>query len=186
MDKDAHRSDGRAKRAGMPAAVRSEASERIAARIQELLPHLPLTALAYSPTGDEVDVSTLVDDLRRAGVRIAYPRVCAPGAMTLHWTADAGDLAPGYCGILEPRDDAPEASPDEIEIVLVPGLAFDESCCRLGRGGGFYDRLLPRLAPGTLTIGLAFDEQITDALPREPHDMRVDVVVTPTRVLRRG
>jgi 5-formyltetrahydrofolate cyclo-ligase len=105
--------------------------------------------------------------------------------MTLHW-ASPNDLAPGYCGILEPAADAAPASPDEFDVILVPGIAFDQSCCRLGHGGGFYDRLLPQLAPGALTIGIAFDEQVVDSLPREEHDVPVDVLVTPTRVLRRG
>jgi 5-formyltetrahydrofolate cyclo-ligase len=185
MDKGAHRSLARAARAALPSVARSVASERIAAHVEGLLLAPPRAALAYAPMPDEVDVSELVDRLRATGARIAYPRVCAPGEMTLHW-ADGGDLTPGFCGILEPLADAPQASPDEFDLVLVPGVAFDEQCCRLGMGGGFYDRLLPRLAPGTVTIGIAFDEQVVATLPREAHDVRVDAVVTPTRVIRRG
>jgi 5-formyltetrahydrofolate cyclo-ligase len=109
--------------------------------------------------------------------------VCGPGALTLHWCDDADALAPGYCGIAEPSPESPEAAPDEFELVLVPGTAFDEACDRIGMGGGFYDRLLPLLAPGSLAIGLAFDEQIVPEVPTEAHDVQLGAVVTPSRTL---
>jgi 5-formyltetrahydrofolate cyclo-ligase len=185
MEKGERRSLSRAGRAGLSSSARSEASGRIAERVEGLLPDRPRAALAYAALPDEVDVSPLVGRLRASGVRIAYPRACGAGEMTLHWVDDEAALTPGYCGILEPPVGAARAAPDEFDLVLVPGVAFDESCCRLGRGGGFYDRLLPQVGPGALVVGIAFDEQVVGAVPREPHDALVDVVVTPTRVLRR-
>ena len=142
-------------------------------------------ALAYCAMPEELDPSPLVRLLMQAGTRIAYPRVCGPRALTLHW-GDACELEPGYCGLLEPPAGSEEAPLDEIALVLVPGVAFDEACHRLGMGGGFYDRLLAGLSPTALKVALAFDEQIVDALPHEEHDAMVDAVVTPSRILRRG
>jgi 5-formyltetrahydrofolate cyclo-ligase len=170
----------------VPAARRAEAAEAIARRLADL-PELGdvRTALAYAATPEEVDIALAVEALRARGVRVAFPRVCGPGALGLHWVEADGTLDPGYRGIREPADACPEALPDEIDLVLVPGTAFDERCCRLGMGGGFYDRLLPRLRPGALAVGIAFDEQIVDDLPTEDCDAPVDLVLTPTRTLRR-
>lgn len=181
------RAVARAYRRALTADQRAEAAEAIARRLADM-PELAgvRTALAYAATAEEADPAPAVEALRARGVRVAFPRVCDPGALVLHWVEADAALAPGYCGIREPADDAPQARPDEIDLVLVPGTAFDEECCRLGMGGGFYDRLLPSLRPGALAVGLAFDEQLTGTLPREAHDVDVDVVVTPTRVLRRG
>jgi 5-formyltetrahydrofolate cyclo-ligase len=78
------------------------------------------------------------------------------------------------------------ADPAAFDLVVVPGVAFTERGDRLGRGGGWYDRLIPALRPGCATVGVAFDIQVLPELPAEPHDARVSVVVTETRTLRRG
>ena len=142
------------------------------------------TVLAYAATPEELDPSPLVIVLRECGARIAYPRVCAPGLLSLHWADDA-ELTPGYCGVREPDAEAEAATLEEIDLVLVPGVAFDAACCRLGMGGGFYDRLLREVRVDATTLGLAFDEQVVDGVPVEAHDVTVDLVVTPTRTLRR-
>lgn len=142
------------------------------------------TVLAYAALPGELDPAPAAAALRSAGARIAYPRVCGPDRLALHW-ADAADLAPGYCGIREPAEDAESARPEEIDLALVPGVAFGQDCCRLGRGGGFYDRLLPHLRDDAFVVGLAYDEQIVDDVPREAHDVPLDAVVTPTRTLTR-
>jgi len=185
MDKHIHRQRSKKQREALSPEARVLAGDGIRVGVEALLDGRAPAVLAYAPTADEVDVAPLVESLRARGARVAYPRVCAPGELTLHW-AGPEDLTPGYCGILEPPADASPVPPAEIDVVLVPGVAFDASCCRLGHGGGFYDRLLPRLAPDALIIGIAFDEQIVDPLPREEHDILMDVIVTPTRVLRRG
>jgi 5-formyltetrahydrofolate cyclo-ligase len=74
----------------------------------------------------------------------------------------------------------PEDDPDPaaLDLVVVPGLAFTRRGERLGQGGGWYDRFLPRLHPGCATVGVAFVEQIVDELPLSAHDVRVDLVIT--------
>ena len=185
-EKQALRARIRAARAEIGEADRREAAIRVAAGALGLTGVVGARgALAYFAMPEELDPSPLVRTLSQAGTRIAYPRVCGPGALTLHW-GDTCEPEPGYCGIMEPPAGSDEASLDEIGLVLVPGVAFDGDCRRLGMGGGFYDRLLAALPPTTLKVALAFDEQIVDAVPCEDHDTVIDAVVTPTRVLRRG
>jgi len=76
-----------------------------------------------------------------------------------------------------PEDD-PAADPATIDVVVVPGLAFTTSGDRLGQGGGWYDRFLASLRPEAIKIGVAFAPQIVESLPVEPHDIRMDVVIT--------
>lgn len=185
-EKHEARHAARSARRAVTVEARAHAADLIALRLARM-PELARvrTALAYAATPEEADPSAAVAMLAARGVAIAYPRVCGPGELALHWVEDAGALAPGYCGIREPASSAPEARPAEIDLVLVPGTAFDEACCRLGMGGGFYDRLLPRLRPEALAVGIAFEEQVAATVPREGHDVPLDAVVTPARVIRR-
>lgn len=141
------------------------------------------TVLGYAATAEELDPAPAIEALRERGARIAYPRVCGPGEMTVHW-AEPGELEPGFCGLLEPGEAAAMATPEEIDLVIVPGVAFDAQCHRLGMGSGFYDRFLVRMRQDALAVGFAFDEQLVDAVPCEEHDARLDAVVTPTRTIR--
>ena len=74
--------------------------------------------------------------------------------------------------------DGTAVDPALLDVVVVPGLAFTADGRRLGQGGGHYDRFLPRLRGGCVTVGAAFAEQLVDDLPTEPHDVRLDLVVT--------
>ena len=178
------RTAARAARSGVTGEARAAAASAVAERAIALQGVADARAvLAYAATPEELDPSPLVSALRARGARVAYPRVCGPGALALHWCDEENDLTPGYCGIAEPSEAAPVAEPHEIDLVLVPGTAFDEACGRLGMGGGFYDRLLPQLAPGALAIGLAFDEQLVAEVPAEAHDVPLGAVVTPTRTI---
>jgi len=182
--KHAIRMAGRAARSAFPRDTRAVAAQAVAQRALES-PRVAeaVRVLAYAATAEELDPAPLVRALRARGAHIAYPRVTAPGEMALHWCDDESDLAPGYCGILEPAANRPSADAPEFDLVLVPGTAFDEACGRLGMGGGFYDRLLPQLGPDAIALGLAFDEQIVAEVPAEEHDIPLDAVVTPTRTL---
>lgn len=98
-------------------------------------------------------------------------------------------LAPGAFGILEPSEsyrNRPEfqVRPEEIDLILVPGLAFDPQGGRLGKGKGFYDRFFGSVPSRACLVGIAFDWQVVDAIPMESHDRRVDYVLTPNRSLK--
>jgi 5-formyltetrahydrofolate cyclo-ligase len=97
------------------------------------------------------------------------------------------DLAPGAYGIPEPRPD--RLRPVEagaVELVMMPGSAFDSRGNRIGYGGGYYDAFVDTLRPGVPLVAVAFDLQIVPEVPTEEHDRPVDVIVTETRVFRRG
>jgi len=164
--------------------VRSDASAAIAGLI-ERLPELATASavLAYGAMPDEVDAAPLVAALRARGVRIALPRVDGE-RLTLHWHEADAPLRAGAFGLMEPVPEAPPAAPGEIDLVIVPGVAFDAACNRLGMGAGYYDRLLAEM-PRAVTIGVAFDEQVVDEVPCEPHDLPLDAVITPSGVRRR-
>ncbi len=130
--------------------------------------------------------SPLIERWIEEGRKVILPRV-EGDVMTLVEMDGLDDLGPGYRGLLEPRPGAGRKVPwKEVEVALVPGLAFDLQGNRLGRGGGHYDRALPRLGPKALKIGLAFDFQVVERLPAEARDIPVHLVVTETRVIEAG
>lgn len=95
-----------------------------------------------------------------------------------------GDLTSGTWGILEPKADRVRpADPQEIDLVVVPGVSFDPNGNRLGYGGGFYDRFLLRTKPGTTFVALAFELQIKNDVHPEPHDHPVHYVITEDRLI---
>jgi 5-formyltetrahydrofolate cyclo-ligase len=93
---------------------------------------------------------------------------------------------PGTLGIPEPRLTCPRLEPSEIDWALIPGLAFDDRCYRLGRGAAHYDRLLPLLRPEVLRWALALEPQWVDALPVEAHDQQLDGVMSAERTCLSG
>ena len=128
----------------------------------------------YHALPDEADPALLLERLVELGCHIAYPRVTGRGLpLEFHRVPDGEVLAPGAFGIQEPLDIWPRATPN---ILLVPLIAFDSSGHRLGYGGGFYDRTLAMLK--VLAIGIAYAGQETDILPHQPHDAKLDAILT--------
>lgn len=144
------------------------------------------SVLAYGAMPEEVDIDCVVKRLWERGVRVALPRVKARRELELHWHESDRDLRTGAFGLQEPREDAPVALPEEIDVLLVPGVAYDANCQRLGLGAGYYDTLLARLPKTAVTIGVAFDEQVVPRVPCGENDRPVDILVTPTRIIRRS
>jgi 5-formyltetrahydrofolate cyclo-ligase len=163
---------------------RAAASTRAAALLEQQEPwRTARSILFYAPLPEELDLWPLLNDSVAAGKTVALPRFEPAGR---HYVAaqvrdPARDLKRGQLGIREPVDSCLELPLDGVELVLVPGLAFDARGGRLGRGKGFYDRLLA-LVRGT-TCGVAFDEQVVDEIPVDSHDVRVQCLLTPTRWL---
>ncbi|MGE0626648.1 MAG: 5-formyltetrahydrofolate cyclo-ligase [Hyphomicrobiaceae bacterium] len=140
---------------------------------------------AYLAIGAELDPLPLLRRLSDDGLHTCLP-VLRPLGDPLQFRAWRPDqsLVERKWGIREPTPDAPLVEPD---VLLVPLLAFDESCRRLGYGGGYYDRTLARLRSlkPIVAIGLAFDCQQVGSVPCGPHDAPLDWILTPTRVLSR-
>lgn len=126
----------------------------------------------------ELPTSAVLTAAWVAGKRVALPRMTARG-MALHLVSPNTVLVTGQHGIPEPAADAPLVAPAELDLVLAPGVAFDRQGGRLGQGGGDYDRLIASLAPDCKTIGWCHAFQLVNHVPTEPHDQRVQLVITP-------
>jgi 5-formyltetrahydrofolate cyclo-ligase len=93
-------------------------------------------------------------------------------------------FVPDHAGVLEIKQPgASRGNARDIDLVIVPAIAFDLNGHRIGYGGGWYDRFSEKVSPGTAFIGVAFEEQIVNAIPRQPHDIKLDAIVTDSRVI---
>jgi 5-formyltetrahydrofolate cyclo-ligase len=137
--------------------------------------------LLYAPMSQEVDMWPLLEAGLAAGKTVALPRFeeSTSTYVACRITDLKADVSPGCFGIREPNERCARNEINRLDLILVPGLAFDLQGHRLGKGRGFYDQLLVTLR-GT-TCGVAFDEQIVPEVPVEPHDIRLDYLLTPTR-----
>lgn len=137
--------------------------------------------LVFLSLPHEVDTTSLVDAGWSGGKHVLAPRIDVPSrALEPVEIKRWSDCLPGYRGILEPTGVGTVAL-ESIDLVLVPGLAFDLTGRRLGQGGGFYDRFLARKNLAAMTCGLCFQFQVVDEVPCEPHDRRVDALATDRR-----
>lgn len=164
-----------AARRALPATERADASAAVVHRLLAL-PELRRagSVLLHAATADEVDPGGLVALLSARGVRTLFPRV--RGADLEVAAAQPTGLAAGFRGVREPT--GPALDPTGVDIAVVPGVAFDLRGGRLGHGGGHYDRLLVTLRPDAVRVGIAFACQLVPAVPQEPHDAAVDVIIT--------
>jgi 5-formyltetrahydrofolate cyclo-ligase len=135
-------------------------------------------ALVYLAFGDEPDPLQPGSDV---GPALATTRTLGPGRpLALH--AWAGALERHRFGFLQPRADAPTVERDDVELVLVPGLAFDRHGGRLGHGQGHYDRLLSTLPASIPRVGVTLAELVVERLPMEAHDVAMTHLLTPAGV----
>lgn len=138
------------------------------------------SVLLFSPLLDEPDIAPLLTDALAERKLVCLPRFdVAQGVYFGAQISGRADLAPGRFGALEPHEGCRVVSLKHLDLALVPGIAFDLAGRRLGRGKGFYDRLLAGV-PGH-KCGVAFDAQIVVQIPEERHDVRVNSILTPTR-----
>jgi len=139
------------------------------------------SVLCYVPILGEPDLWPLVIEALGQGRQVALPRyVSELGDYVPCLIRDAeSDLAPGQFGILEPTPNCPIFDLKQLDFALVPGLGFSLNGGRLGRGKGFYDRLLADCSG--FKCGVAFDCQLADDFPLEPHDVLLNCILTPTR-----
>jgi 5-formyltetrahydrofolate cyclo-ligase len=185
--KAALRVDALSRRDVLDAAARAVGSEAIAERALPLILAVrPVAAAFYWPIRSEVDPRPLIGGARVAGLKVALPVLA--DATTMHfreWTSGA-DLEPAGFGTMGPGPDARELVPDAI---VLPLAGFDRSGHRIGYGKGHYDRAVASLnAAGRrpLLIGLAFSVQEVSRVPAEPHDIRLDAIVTERESLHFG
>lgn len=146
-------------------------SRAVVGRIEAWPPYQNAThVLTYMAFGSELTLSSL------GGKQFYATRTRDDGSLSVH--ALTGELEPHPYGFYEPSADNPEVEVGRLELLLVPGLAFDTSGVRLGYGKGFYDRLLPRLQGGVPIVGVAPSALIVERLPKEAHDVRMTHLLT--------
>jgi len=167
---------------------------RLDADLTRRLPGLPGfeaagTVLLYvSAFPEEIATGPALRQVLSSGRRLVCPRVDRRAHRLRLYQVDdpESDLVRGSMGIPEPGRHLTEVAPVEVDWALVPGLAFDDRGFRLGRGGGYYDRLLPTLRPDVPRWALAYDCQGVTSLPTEPHDQPLDGIISPGRAWHRG
>ena len=141
----------------------------------------------YVSKDTEVDTRVLIRHSLDHGKRVIIP-VVKKGEMDLFFSEikDLGkELMPGTFGILEPKPEfVRETSLDIVDLMFVPGIAWDRDGYRLGWGRGYFDRVIKRLPPHVRSVGLAFNLQLINRVPRDQFDLPVDMVVTESRVVR--
>lgn len=187
MNKNAMREEARARLARMGVAERRAAAAVIAERIWTLEEAASARVmLLYASAGVEVATDAIAAGAERRGIVVTYPR-CLPQtrAMVLHRVMEPGELrmAATY-GIREPDPTCPVVEIGEVDVALVPGLAWDRRGTRLGRGAGYYDRLFKSPGWRGFRCGLFYSIQEFERLPANRMDAPLDAVVTEEGVVR--
>ena len=137
---------------------------------------------SYYSFGREPDTHALICRARSDGKITALPRMLPDGGLEHREIFSEDEPVPGPFGLREPPVTAKAAVPAAGDIIIVPAVAFAEDGFRLGRGGGYYDRFLEKCP--AFTVGLAREMLLCESVPVEPHDIRVNCIVTEKRVLR--
>ncbi len=141
------------------------------------------TVYIYKSINNEVDTDRIITAALEMGKTVALPRV-GEGSMNFYRIASMEDLFFGYMGILEPTDNPYNLVNTDEGIAIIPGLAFDTMCNRVGYGGGNYDRFLSRHS-GLVRIGLAFEAQVYEDIETGEFDVPLDMVITEKNVYYR-
>jgi 5-formyltetrahydrofolate cyclo-ligase len=177
------RSELIAARARVSQEERFARSQQVAERVDALplLTGARVVAL-YAALGTEVDVGSLFRRLQARAVRCLFPRA-VPGERRLVFCAcEPWELVRGPLGAAEPPAGAREVELADVDAFVIPGVGFSEDGLRLGRGGGYYDVTLKQAARAA-RVGVGYDLQLRPTLPRDPHDVPLDAVVTEARAL---
>jgi 5-formyltetrahydrofolate cyclo-ligase len=170
----------------IPGPVRAIKDEAICERFVSLPAYKKARSLLlFASFRSEVSTTPIIRHALNDGKRVCLPRVNrAERKLDLFYINGIEDLESGYMGIPEPVE-APErkVSPGEMDLIMMPGIAFDSEGGRLGYGGGYYDRLIGGMERRPPLVAVAYEEQILEKIPVEEHDIRVDVIITDRRLI---
>ena len=197
MDKTELRRAVIARRNAIDLDVRAAKSAVVCARLVELLGRLDAAALhtvaVYAAMGSEVDPAAFAAAAAKRGWRVAYPCMLsatdamACGQRMCMRAVSAGDASEApyiahptrvFAATDVDSSRFPTVPAAELDMIIVPLVAFDRTGARLGYGGGCYDRYLPTVAPECLIVGIAFDEQRVDHVPTDAHDLPLSHIVS--------
>ena len=145
------------------------------------------TVMCYVDIRDEVRTRSLLTAASNAGKRVVIPYCVAGDRLALFRMESFDELVIRTFGILEPADpwrdrEDRRVDPIELDLIVVPGVAFDCRGGRVGHGKGYYDRLLQQARPDTMLVALAFECQLVEQIPMHPHDIYMDMIVTETAI----
>ncbi len=189
QEKQRLRARGLALRRDLP--NRDDLSRRVLDRLTSLPEYQAATRLGiYVGTSPEVQTLPVIQSAWATCKRTAVP-CCIGDELEMYWIKGVGELAPRTLGILEPTTEVrtlPErrALVTSLDLIVVPGVAFDRSGGRIGHGKGYYDRMLRNVPADTATVALAFECQLVTHVPMLDHDVFMDVVLTETAAFRCG
>ncbi len=169
----------------LSAEERAEASSRVQDRLLALSAFAAARVIAlYAPLPAELSTERLFARARAAGKTVVLPGY-ADREPELRAAGEPAELTERRHGFLQPPP-GPAVPAAEVDLFVVPGVAFDRGGRRLGRGQGYYDRLLAAARPDAWRAGVCFDHALLPRLPAQPHDAPVDYVATPSALLRTG
>lgn len=174
------------KRDSIPENIKKEKDTAIRQRIIRLPEFTDAeTILFYASFRSEVDTSEMIKITLGQGKRAILPKVDKENKkLKLYEIKNMNELVQGYMGISEPSvSEGKLTELDDIDLIIIPGAAFDIHGNRLGYGAGFYDRLLSGMKNKIPVIAPAYEEQIVEKIPSEPHDVKVTKIVTDMRVI---
>lgn len=175
------------KRDALNADERREKSTAIAEKLLSLPEYKSASVIMfYVSYRSEVATRSMIEAAINDGKRVVVPKVDRKTKrLRLFEISDLHkDLEAGYMGIYEPVEGhARPARPEELDIIVMPGVGFDAGCRRIGYGGGYYDRLLEEVGENTKLVAVAFEAQMMDEIPSEEHDRRVHRVLTESRMV---
>ena len=184
-DKAALRKEILARRDSIPAAVKEKKDRAITDRLLGIDTVIHANSVfLFASFRSEVDTFGMIRRSLDEGKKVILPRVEGTN-LGLYVIRSPDELKPGYMGIPEPSvmTGDRKVSINDVEAIIVPGAAYDRSGNRIGYGGGFYDRLLAQLQKPFPVIAPAYEEQVIEAVPADPHDKKVDIIVTDRRII---
>jgi len=198
QDKASLRKEILSKRDSIPLAVKKIKDKLIEARLFNLNEfRTAKTIFFFASFRSEVDTDGMIRRALDDGRRVVLPRVEGQN-LGLYEIKILDELVSGYMGIREPSPPLPHfekggqggfyderrVTINDVDAVIIPGAAFDQTGNRLGYGGGFYDRLLAGLQKSVPVIAPAYEEQVINSVPTEPHDRKVNIIITDLREIR--
>lgn len=185
MDKKTLRADMRARARALPAEYTQAADAAIAKHILSLPEYNAAdTVFCFVPMPREPDITPVLRDALRSGKRLCVPRCLEEGQMALCVIHSLSELMPGAYGILEPAKDCETLSPETPDFAVIPCVSCSREGTRLGQGGGYYDRFLPRFH-GTAAM-VCREELLCESIPTEEHDRNIPLVVTENGIFYGG